>query len=82
MLEFIWLYVLQDMAHVNQVNGPVGQVRQRSDIVGNDMDMGQRSSIDVYKLRTVSFSAADVDQNLAVVIFGKGRLYQASPGES
>ena len=48
------------MAHIYQINSSCGEVRKGTDIVSDNMDVGEWLSINVYELRAVFLAAADV----------------------
>ncbi len=77
-LEIVILNVFQDVTHIDQVHRPALKVRQRSDIVRDDVHVGQRPGVNVNETRDIFLPATDVDQYLAVAVFRQRRLDQPS----
>ena len=68
------------MAHVHQIYGSGLEVRQRGNIVCDDLNVGQWPGVHVNESRSVFLPTADVDQDLAVAVFRQRRLDQPSLG--
>ena len=70
-------YVFQEMARVYQVHRAVLEVRQRGNIVRDDVNVGQWPGVNINESRSILLPTADVDQYLAVTIVWQRRLYHS-----
>jgi hypothetical protein len=68
------------MAHIDQIHSSGLKVRQRGNIVCDDVNVGQWPTVHVNESRSVFLPTADVDQDLAVAVFRQRRLDQPSLG--